>query len=428
MKALTQYLSTYAEPEAGQLGGFPEGFSQGIVVPFYQEQPVALQRFCDFAACHKGCLLIAVINRPESNHDTQWAKDLLKIPSISQGQVLWQSRDSRLRLIELDNHCALLLVDRCIEGKPIADHRGVGQARKIGADILCQLIAQAKVLSPWIANTDADAILPHSYIKTLEEQPSPVAEKTAALVFPYQHIFVDNTPKLPTLLYEFSLHYYVAGLQWAGSPYAYQTLGSTIAVSHYHYAMVRGFPKRSAAEDFYLLGKLSKTGSIVSLQQPLLELEARESTRVPFGTGPAVINLASQNNPLSMPLYHPDSFCYLKFFLQLLQQISIQRCDITIACERIAQPVTIDIPLLLNIIDRLKLYQALDHCYKQGKTPAIRLQHLQHWFDGFKTLKFIHILRDQGLGSVSYQQWLNGGYVFSGNNATASLSRRIAAE
>ena len=428
MKALKQYLTTYAEPEVEQLEGFPAEFSQGIVIPFYQEQPAALQRFCDFAAFHKACLLIAVINRPESDHDIQWAKTLLKTAAIKQGQALWQSANKNLTLIELDNHSALLLVDRCLDGIPIADHQGVGHARKIGADILCQLIAQDKVQSPWIANTDADAILPHNYIKTLAEHTAPVATKTAALVFPYQHIFIDNTPKLPTLLYEFALHYYVAGLQWAGSPYAYQTLGSTIAVNYYHYTMVRGFPKRSAAEDFYLLSKLAKTGAIVSLQQPLIELQARESTRVPFGTGPAVIKLADQDDLLSMPLYHPDSFAYLRFFLQLLQQLSIQRCDIATACERIAQPISIDISLLLSIIDQLQLHQALQHCYQQGKTPAIRLQQLQHWFDGFKTLKFIHLLRDQQLGTVSYQRWLNGAYLFSGNDAMASLSRQIASE
>ncbi len=421
MKALTQYLSTYAEPETEQLEGFPQEFFQGIVIPFYQEQPLTLQRFCDFAANNKRCLIVAVINRPESNQDTQWAKALLEIPQISQGKLLWQSLDNLLKLTELENHSGLLVVDRCIEGKPIADEQGVGQARKIGADILCQLIAQKKISSPWIANTDADATLPDTYIKALTEH-----KDAAAIVFPYQHIFVDDTPKLPTLLYEFSLHYYVAGLQWAGSPYAYQTLGSTIAGHYQHYAMVRGFPKRSGAEDFYLLSKLAKTGSIESLQQPVIKLEARESTRVPFGTGPAVIDLAKQDNPLTMPLYHPDSFAYLQFFLHLLAQLSKERTDIAIACQSISQPIPIDIPLIISLAEQLKLSSALDHSFKQGKTPEIRLQQLQHWFDGFKTLKFIHWLRDQRLGTISYQDWINRDYVFPGCDTMHRLSQRIS--
>ncbi len=421
MKALTQYLSTYAESEAKQLKGFPDVFCQGIVIPFYQEHPSALQRFCDFAANNKQCLLIAVINRPVSSQNSQWANDILQAPSVNRGHLLWQSSDHLLKLIELDNQSGLLLVDRCINGEPIADEQGVGLARKIGADILCALISQSKVLSSWIANTDADALLPDNYFKTLQEQ-----AYSAAVVFPYQHIFVDDTPKLPTLLYEFSLHYYVAGLQWAGSAYGYQTLGSTIVVNHHHYAMVRGFPKRSGAEDFYLLSKLAKTGTIVSLQHPVIKLQARESTRVPFGTGPAVIDLANKDSQLSMSLYHPDSFCYLKFFLDLLEQLSIEPCDIATASERVNQPVAIDGSLLTIIAQQLKLQQALDHCYKQGKTPAMRMQHLQHWFDGFKTLKFIHLLRDQQLGSITYQDWVNNAYVFSGNDVMTTLNQRIS--
>ncbi len=408
-----------------QLEGFPSGFSQSIVIPFYRETTATLQRFCDFAERNSHCLLVAVINRPESNRDTQWAELLLAMPTISQGQVLWQSANKLLRLIGLDNQSGILLVDRCIKGAAIADKQGVGQARKIGADIACQLITQDCVTSPWIANTDADAILPDNYRDTLAEYTA-ADNYSAALVFPYQHIFVDDTPRLPTLLYEFSLHYYVAGLQWAGSPYAYQTLGSTIAMRYNHYAMVRGFPKRSGAEDFYLLSKLAKTGSIISLQQPVIKLQARESDRVPFGTGPAVTELAANENPLLMPLYHPDSFYYLKYFLELLAKLAEDQCDLTTACEKFSTIDGLDTELFVIIAEKLKLSAALTHCYQQGKSPVIRLQHLHHWFDGFKTLKFIHLLRGLQLQPVSYQDWLKGDYSFKGNNTMDSLSLRIA--
>ena len=46
------------------------------------------------------------------------------------------------------------------------------------------------------------------------------------------------------------MSYYVAGLAMAGSGYAHHSLGSTIAVHAKSYAAVRGYPKRSAGEDF----------------------------------------------------------------------------------------------------------------------------------------------------------------------------------
>ena len=68
-------------------------------------------------------------------------------------------------------------------------------------------------------------------------------------------------------LYEYSLRYYVAGLTYAQSPYAFHTIGSTMAVNAEHYASVRGFPRREAGEDFYLLNKLAKVGSVHTLEE-----------------------------------------------------------------------------------------------------------------------------------------------------------------
>ncbi len=72
---------------------------------------------------------------------------------------------------------------------------------------------------------------------------------------------------LATQLYELSLRYYVAGMKFARSPYAFHTIGSSMAVSPVHYARVRGFPKREAGEDFYLLNKLAKLGSVLELDR-----------------------------------------------------------------------------------------------------------------------------------------------------------------
>ncbi|WP_145999100.1 hypothetical protein [Oceanicoccus sp. KOV_DT_Chl] len=263
--------------------------------------------------------------------------------------------------------------------------------------------------SPWIANTDADVKLPSDYFDAL----TPLSTtKIAAVIFPFTALLSDKLAPLPTLLYDFSLHYYVDGLAWAGSPYSYQTIGSTIAVHFNHYAQVRGFPKRAAAEDFYILNKLAKTGEIKKLKHPHINIIARHSDRVPFGTGPAVSKLAQADNPLAMPLYHPDCFLYLKYFLQLqtslCQAENFAQDNIQLHCQRLFNDQTNSpqVNTLLLAAEQFKLAAALSHCFKQGATPAARTQHLQHWFDGFKTLKFIHWLRDQQLGMLNFQYWL----------------------
>ncbi len=487
MTALIKYLNHYAEPEIQQLKPLqnrqleaqPIGFQQGLVIPVYRESTAVIDRFADFAEKQTGSLIVMVINRPDTDPDTDWAKALLAHPRLhadtfrSSSQPLsqpssqssqqpsnlqWQSTQQQLNLYYLNhapvnhqsiNHqsinqrSAILLVDRCIHGPAIPSNQGVGLARKIGADILCQLIHWGVVTSPWIANTDADAWLPQPYFSVLKN-----ISKTAAVLYPYEHLSLkklqathtlstqatnqetqpsvceESPTQRPTLLYEFSLHYYVCGLSWADSPYAFHTLGSTIAVDYQHYAKVRGFPKRAAAEDFYLLNKVAKTGTIKTLEYPLIQLQARASTRVPFGTGPAVNKLATNTDPLSMPLYHPDSFLYLRFFLQWLAQLAISNNDAhrvarqllaqsethtatgqTASCQAIHQ--TINLPLLLDIAETLKLPQALAHSFRHGKDATTRQQHLQHWFDGFKTLKLIHLLRDRHLGTITFRDWLN---------------------
>ena len=398
-KNLRKYLKNQAEPEVHLLDTFNVRFQHCLVVPFYREPAAALLRHTAAIDRQGNTLLIAVSNRPETDGSTEWHRELFKDLGDTPA---WHSDDQVLALFPTRNHSAVLVVDRVIAGAPIAGEQGVGLARKIGADIACQLIASQHIASPWIGNTDADAYLPDDYFEVQCLQP-----ETAALVYPFQTLFVDNRPRLPSLLYDFSLHYYVEGLRWAGSPYAYHSIGSTLAVRWQNYVQVRGFPKRSGAEDFYILSKLAKTGAVKSLNSPLVKLEARHSDRVPFGTGPATARLAQMPDPLNMPLYHPAGFTYLKAWLELLRQLATAPQPYSPLLEVVTreQSADLDPDQLQRCGKALKLDAALAHCYQQGRDATSRLRHLHAWFDGFKTLKLIHLLRDQSLGTIPFRQW-----------------------
>ena len=106
-------------------------------------------------------------------------------------------------------------------------------------------------------------------------------------------------------------------MNFAGSPYAFHTIGSTMAVSAVHYAKVRGFPKREAGEDFYLLNKLAKVGSVLELDvgtdDGAIEIDSRRSDRVPFGTGAAVNKITGLADPVrEFQFYDPEVFGLLK--------------------------------------------------------------------------------------------------------------------
>ena len=109
-------------------------------------------------------------------------------------------------------------------------------------------------------------------------------------------------------------------MKYARSPYAFHTIGSTMAVNAFHYAKVRGFPRRQAGEDFYLLNKLAKVGAIRQLSEETecesIDIAARLSDRVPFGTGAATGKIMELEDPAREYLfYHPAVFGLLRGWL-----------------------------------------------------------------------------------------------------------------
>jgi len=153
------------------------------------------------------------------------------------------------------------------------------------------------------------------------------------------------------------------------------------------YAAVRGFPKRLAGEDFYILNKLAKTGPILQLNQQEILIRDRPSARVPFGTGVAVSHISSMlinNEPYT--LYNPDCFRLLKGWLSASEMflrhknIDELRQNLKAEVRFVAEEQQL-LTGILRIKDKSKDFNALK-------------RHFHTWFDGLKTLRFIHGMRD----------------------------------
>jgi len=310
----------------------------------------------------------------------------------------------------------VLLVDRFNDGNELPPKGGVGHARKTGADLAARLIRQQRVRSPWIHCTDADVQLPHRYFTCSAMLSESTAQKTAALLYPFRHcIATENIDgEIPnanqfkifqaTQLYDYALRYYVAGLSYADSPYAFHTIGSTMAVNAVHYAKVRGFPRRQAGEDFYLLNKLAKVGSVRQLAggtdcEPI-DIAARLSDRVPFGTGAAIDKIIKLDNPAGeFLLYHPSVFGFLRGWLGSLPAFWESRSDNLRAI--LSQP---DYQILVAALEESGAKQALQHALRQSSDISQFKRQMHTWFDAFRTLKLIHYLRDHHSPSISFEQ------------------------
>ncbi len=410
MSTTEKYLSQYAEPECNQLQGLSGAYQHVVCLPAYDESPAFIERSLTFLSQQDATLAIIVLNQPDTAQATCEQNRQCKMLLQEQTHQLWERHNLALHAVDSDEHrsSAVLLIDRFEQGEPIPVKQGVGLARKIAADIALQLIAQNIVQSPWIYSTDADALLPENYfaLPATDSQPG-----VAAYVLGYRHISCDNSKvDAATQLYEQRLKAYVEGLRFAGSPYAFNTVGSTLCISADHYAMVRGFPKRAAGEDFYLLNKLRKTGSVVELQNPVIQIQSRISNRTPFGTGPAVTEIINTAQPDAAEIfYHPELFVLLK---ELLGRFGNMAEDFELKKDS-QQPLDWrfyfqDQRSLQSALEQMDFDTAILHCEQNSKDGEQFKTHLTHWFDGFRTLKLLHHLRD----TTNHQNLCRDEYLF----------------
>ncbi len=408
-----QYLDRYAEPEAREIGLRGRRFGHVLTIPAYGEGHELRRALASIPAGARGDVLtVLVVNgRVDSPRPAQQANlALLEALAAAHG------RGTRLtRNASLHDHPrgALLLVDRATAGHELPPRQGVGLARKIAADIALELWSRGKIASAWIHCTDADVVLPGDYFEAVPDDDAQLVGSAhnasapiAALLYPFRHF--DPAPD--ALEYEISLRYYVAGLRFAGSPYAFHTIGSTLAVHAIAYARVRGFPKRLAAEDFYLLNKLAKVGAIHALDGEPIQLSARASQRTPFGTGRALARARQGGRePVQRRVYHPDVFSDLGAWLQTLRALAERGAGADPAALLEAQTRSwpaANAQRLRAQLDETGAWAAARVGVERCRTPATRAKHLHGGFDAFRTLKLIHALRGAGLGSMPLREAL----------------------
>jgi len=385
-KAQAHYLANHVEAEVAHLQQLRlQHYNHSLVVPAHREILDDINNIW----VHKdpGLLIILVIN--------SW--DLLDEVSINLLTSLQHDASvasGNLFLVPQSKAPDLLVVDRCTPGQLLPRERGVGLARKIGADLALALIDRATIASHWIHSTDADVTLPADYF----DLPAP-GKDDAAVVRSFQHRFSPGL-ELASRLYDIAMHYYVLGLRWAGSPHSHHSIGSTLSINARHYARVRGFPRRNAGEDFYLLNKLVKSGHVgttgrfdVQLGQggSVILVDARLSDRAPFGTGAALQTISRLTTPITgYSYYDPRIFALLRAFTQQTKQ-ALQTGELL---TRSPADCFADNPLIQRWLTDTKLDQMILRQRSRGAERHVLQRFMTDWFDGFQTLKFTHYMRD----------------------------------
>lgn len=283
-------------------------------------------------------------------------------------------------------------------------HAGVGLARKIGMDEAVRMFESVDKHDGVILCFDADCQCePNLLSEVFEYFQNNPASPGCSINFehPLNGSLDDQVYKGITY-YELHLRYYVDALKYAGFPYAYHTIGSSMAVRTSAYQKQGGMNRRKAGEDFYFLHKVIPLGHFGEINSTTVYPSPRASDRVPFGTGRAVGEwLAGEQEEYQT--YHHQIFEDLKEFM--IQVDSYFQID-----EKHLKNLIIDLPASISdFIVSLNFEIKLKEIQRQSTNLQSFRKRFFQWFDGFRVLKYVHFARDNfypNISTISAVDWL----------------------
>jgi len=306
----------------------------------------------------------------------------------SSDEVKNDNQNTLTYLRNLKSKINISIIDASSNGKEMDDKNGgVGLARKIGMDLALTKFDYLSLNKKIMICTDADCIVDSNYLSEISQEFN--RNNYEAAVVNFTHDISGNDEETKAIIcYEIFLRYYVLGLSFAKSEYAFHTIGSTMICTPEAYVKVEGMNKRKAAEDFYFLEKLAKIYSIGEVKSTFVHPSKRGSWRVPFGTGRSVDRYLSNTRDEYL-LYDPKSFIVLKNWLEIFFSKSLEP-----SADYLKIAKNIDENLFQFLVEQ-NLKRFLSKALLNSKNPAEIEKQKHFWFDAFRTLKLIHYLRDQ---------------------------------
>lgn len=359
----------------------PSGIRQVVAIPVLAEFDGIFDTLCDLAANDASLLaetaVVCVVNNraPRIAGDSDCAdnqRTLAALPEFARAYT-------ELRLS---------WIDAATLGRELGPKEGVGLARKIGLDWgLALLLAAGAVDGPLIC-VDADTRVAPNYLRAISDFFGR-APRWAAVV-DYAHPLDGPADVcLPILSYELFLRYQELAWHYAGSPYAYPAIGSTMACTGTAYAATGGMNRRQAGEDFYFLQALAKCGQVERIRETAVTPSGRASHRVPFGTGRKVDAYASDPED-AWRTYDPATFQVLRRWLEMV------RADMDAPGSVLLERAAAIAPELAVYLTGQDFAASWDRILGNCRSPVQRARQFHQWFDAFRTLKLAHHLRDHG--------------------------------
>lgn len=368
-------------PLDGELDSPP--IDRVIVIPALAERDTLPRTLESLESCNPALLettlILIVVNNRSAEHVSP--------------EAIAENRET-LEWLSSSPHPVLRLtwIDASSPGNELSRKDGVGVARKIGMDRATAILHEQKTQHPLIVCLDADTLVESNYLDALDAYAK--RDDAWAGVIRYAHRVEGASDEQSAIIsYELFLRYMEIGLRFARSPYAFHTIGSTIVCTPEAYAAVSGMNRKMAGEDFYFLQQLAKTGAVHRIDTTTVHPSARESWRVPFGTGKRVGRYLEGKDE-EWRVYHPESYRILRDWLTCVEGNLEATGE-----ELIAMAGDIDAQLAV-FLGQLEFSSNWEKLRSQSSRKDQLLIQTHSFFDGFQTLKLIHHLRDHGYPEV----------------------------
>jgi len=269
-------------------------------------------------------------------------------------------------------------------------HAGVGLARKIGMDESVFRFSKIN-FDGVIICADADALYENDFIQKVHDHFFVHHPETPGCSIYFEHPISGNEFEQNVyegiIRYELYLRYYKNSLEYCGFPFAFHTIGSSMATRSSAYQKCGGMNKRKAGEDFYFLQKLIELGNFSELNSTKVFPSPRPSHRVPFGTGRSVSEWLESDDKI-WNVYSISIFDSLKIFNDQIEKLYSNDFDNLLNLH----------PLLILFLKQNEVDAKILEIRKNSNSLESFIKRFYSWFDAFLVLKASHFLRDNGMG------------------------------
>lgn len=376
---MNKYLVKYGF-QSPKITNYPDGdLGIIVVIPCYNEENVTrtLDSLISCTQPQIGVKTIVVINQSEIIPEEIAAQNLKSESEIE----AWKGENPGLD------------VEVIFEKSLPKKHAGVGLARKIGMDEAVNLFHQIQKDGIIVA-LDADCGVEPNYLQEIENHFAKNPKTNGCSIryaHPLQGKEYDSTIYEGIINYELHLRYYNQALRYCGLPYAFHTVGSSMAVKSSAYQKQGGMNKRKAGEDFYFLQKIIELGNFTELNSTCVIPSPRISDRVPFGTGKAIGDWIESQEFVYFT-YDLNSFLILKELV----------CNILNIYNKVSY--TIKSKVLLQFMELINFENKIEEI-RQNTTNYLNFEkRFFTFFNAFTVLKYVHFARDNSFPNLPVKE------------------------